>query len=379
MSRPSKRDRAARRLEQARHQPRGRRLAAARLADEARASRRCSTSKRDAVDGLHGADLALEDDPARIGKCLTRSRTSTSGSLMRRSRLRSAASGTPRPWPSRASRRPAASAHSCRRVVGGQQAARRWWPGRPATGSSGGSIVLVRLAHVRAARVERAARRLVDQRRRPARDRHELLVARRVEARDRLQQAPRVRVLGRGEDRRPCGACSTIRPAYMTAISSATSATTPRSCVIITIAVSSSVCSRSMQLEDLRLDRHVERGRRLVGDQQLGVVDQRHRDHHALAHAARELVRVGVDAPARLGDADEPEHLDRAVARLRPCDTSLVGADGLDELVADPVERVQRATAGPGRSSRSRRRASGAAPRRDALQQVLAVEAGSRR
>ena len=39
-------------------------------------------------------------------------------------------------------------------------------------------------------------------------------------------------------------ACSTISPAYMTAISSATSATTPRSWVIITIAVSSSACRR---------------------------------------------------------------------------------------------------------------------------------------
>ena len=48
------------------------------------------------------------------------------------------------------------------------------------------------------------------------------------------------------------------------------------------------------QLEDLRLDGHVERGGRLVGDQQLGVAGQRHGDHHALAHAAGELVRIVV-------------------------------------------------------------------------------------
>ena len=50
------------------------------------------------------------------------------------------------------------------------------------------------------------------------------------------------------------------------------------------------------ELEDLRLDRHVEGRRRLVGDQQLRLQRERHRDHHALAHAARELMRVGVDA-----------------------------------------------------------------------------------
>ncbi len=40
------------------------------------------------------------------------------------------------------------------------------------------------------------------------------------------------------------------------------------------------------QLENLRLDRHVERRRRLVGDQQARFARQRHRDHHALSHAA---------------------------------------------------------------------------------------------
>jgi hypothetical protein len=95
------------------------------------------------------------------------------------------------------------------------------------------------------------------------------------------------------------------------------------------------------EVEDLGLDRHVERRRRLVGDDQLGVVDERHGDHHALAHAARELVRVGVHAPSRLGNADEAEHLDGAVARLRLGHVA-VGADRLHELVADLVERVQR-------------------------------------
>ena len=44
------------------------------------------------------------------------------------------------------------------------------------------------------------------------------------------------------------------------------------------------------ELEDLRLHRHVERCGGLIGDQHGGVVHQRHRDHGPLAHAARELV-----------------------------------------------------------------------------------------
>ena len=45
------------------------------------------------------------------------------------------------------------------------------------------------------------------------------------------------------------------------------------------------------QVEDLRLDRDVEGGRRLVGDEQLGLAGERHRDHHPLGHPARHLVR----------------------------------------------------------------------------------------
>ena len=45
------------------------------------------------------------------------------------------------------------------------------------------------------------------------------------------------------------------------------------------------------QLEDLRLDGNVERGRRLVGDEDGRAVHEGHRDHRALAHAAGELVR----------------------------------------------------------------------------------------
>ena len=53
------------------------------------------------------------------------------------------------------------------------------------------------------------------------------------------------------------------------------------------------------QIEDLSLDRDVERRRGLVGDQQLRRVHERHRDHHALSQPAGELVRVRVQALRR--------------------------------------------------------------------------------
>ena len=69
------------------------------------------------------------------------------------------------------------------------------------------------------------------------------------------------------------------------------------------------------QRDDLRLHRDVERGRRLVGDDELGLGAERERDDDALAHAAGELVRVAVDAPLRRRDADLGQELDGAPAR----------------------------------------------------------------
>ena len=46
------------------------------------------------------------------------------------------------------------------------------------------------------------------------------------------------------------------------------------------------------EVQDLGLDRDVEGGGRLVGDEQLRVAGERHGDHHPLPHAAGELVRV---------------------------------------------------------------------------------------
>ncbi len=58
------------------------------------------------------------------------------------------------------------------------------------------------------------------------------------------------------------------------------------------------------QIEDLRLQGDVECCGWLVRDQQHRIAGQRHRDRHALAHSARELVRIFVDPPLRGRDVD---------------------------------------------------------------------------
>ena len=95
------------------------------------------------------------------------------------------------------------------------------------------------------------------------------------------------------------------------------------------------------QFEDLRLDRHVERGRRLVGDDQLRVAGDRDRDHDPLAHPARQLVRVLLEPAHRIGDADQPQQLDGAPLRRRAVGAAML-LEGLGDLPADRQHRVQR-------------------------------------
>ena len=95
------------------------------------------------------------------------------------------------------------------------------------------------------------------------------------------------------------------------------------------------------QGEDLRLDGHVQGGRRLVGDQQLGLTAQRHRDHHALAQPAGELMRVIVEPLRGPGQADQPEHLNGPLLGRRPA-RPLVQPDRLGHLVADRLGGIQR-------------------------------------
>ena len=95
------------------------------------------------------------------------------------------------------------------------------------------------------------------------------------------------------------------------------------------------------EVEDLRLDRDVERGGRLVGDEQLGFACQGHGDEHALAHPAGHLERVLLDALAGLA---MPTMSSSSTERADACLAAhlAVAAEHLDHLAADGEHRVER-------------------------------------
>ena len=64
--------------------------------------------------------------------------------------------------------------------------------------------------------------------------------------------------------------------------------------------------------DDARFHRDVERGGRLVEDEQLRVGKQRHRDDHALLLAAAELMRIGAHDALGIGQAHGLDHVDGA-------------------------------------------------------------------
>ncbi len=91
--------------------------------------------------------------------------------------------------------------------------------------------------------------------------------------------------------------------------------------------------------QDLRLDDDVQRGRRLVRDEELRAQDEGKRDHDPLPHAARELVRVLTKSSRR--NAHAPERLERALPNLTVAESGLVLLERLAEVILDPHERVQ--------------------------------------
>ena len=193
---------------------------------------------------------------------------------------------------------------------------------------------------MRASRLEAAAIGHVHDRRHPAGDRGQLAMAR-AQMRQRAQQAGRIgmqrphqRVVDRGildhlagihRDHARAGLgddAEVVRDQHQRRVRG--------------------LAEVAQQFQDLRLHGDVERRGRLVGDQQLRPADQAGRDHHALAHAAGELMRIVVDAPLRRGDADAAEHVEGPLPRLFLADAG-VDAQRLGDLVADGEHRIERA------------------------------------
>jgi hypothetical protein len=101
------------------------------------------------------------------------------------------------------------------------------------------------------------------------------------------------------------------------------------------------VLQQADQREDLRLDRDVERGGRLVRNQQRRTAGEGHRDHHPLTHSAGKLMRITRQHSPRFGNAHLLEHRQRLGARARRV-LALVQAYRLGDLLADGEHRVER-------------------------------------
>ena len=69
------------------------------------------------------------------------------------------------------------------------------------------------------------------------------------------------------------------------------------------------------QRQDLGLHGDVERGGRLVRDQEVRLVGERHRDHDALALAAGQLMRIALQPGFGIGNADLRQQFERARPR----------------------------------------------------------------
>ncbi len=126
------------------------------------------------------------------------------------------------------------------------------------------------------------------------------------------------------------------------------------------------------QIEDLRLDRHVERGGRLVGDQQFWFAGQRDRDRHPLPHAAGELMRILRQPLLGRGNADRGEQFDAAPGGGGVVEFEML-LQRLDQLGADRQHRIER---GHRVLEHDRQRAAAQLAQflRRELQQVLPVE-----
>ena len=92
---------------------------------------------------------------------------------------------------------------------------------------------------------------------------------------------------------------------------------------------------------DLRLHEHVEGGRRLVGDDQVGPEQEGERDHDALLHPAAQLVRV----PRQdvLVQADRLDCLGHDAVRIAAPAAGPVHRERLCELLAHGIDGVERA------------------------------------
>ena len=137
------------------------------------------------------------------------------------------------------------------------------------------------------------------------------------------------------------GRDSTIVPSCITSTRSHMLAITARSCVMKSSAAPSSATSWRSSSSICGLHRHVERGRRLVGDQDGGIAG---RAPLRAARAAADRLRAGGDT--RRASRGDPAARTRAEQLLRAGERLLarraaVQAHDLRHLLADPHQRIE--------------------------------------
>ena len=111
--------------------------------------------------------------------------------------------------------------------------------------------------------------------------------------------------------------------------------------------------------EDLRLDRHVERRGRLVGDEQRRPADERHRDHRPLPQAAGELERIALERARRVRESRRAAACPRSAPCL-PCGRRDDGGTAVRSPGRRSCAAATATPSAPGRSSRCDGRGSGA-------------------
>ena len=79
----------------------------------------------------------------------------------------------------------------------------------------------------------------------------------------------------------------------------------------------------AQEVENLRLNRHIQRRRRFIGNQQARIGRERNGNHHPLFHATRELEGVLVQPTRRIGNAHGTEQFQRPLTRCRAAQTQM--------------------------------------------------------
>ena len=96
------------------------------------------------------------------------------------------------------------------------------------------------------------------------------------------------------------------------------------------------------QIQDLRLDRHIQCSRRLIGYDDLRIAGQRHGDHDPLPHTTGQFMGIHAVYTLTVGDSDHLQGLDRALLDLfLRLALAIMKRNDFIHLIADPEDRIQ--------------------------------------